>query len=96
LIPTMRRIAVASPNRAMNGCPARLAPSMMAMTAAASSVRTIGFANCSRRRASELLPLGFGSSFGPSRASRRSASTAESPRAGSVARRARSESAGSL
>ena len=59
------RVAVPRERRSPAGC----RPFTMAMTAATSSVNTIGFANCARIRLSALLLFGLGSSFGPSSAS---------------------------
>ena len=54
----MSRIAVASPKRTSDRLARpRLAPSTSAMTAATSSVRTIGFANCARSWSERALAL---------------------------------------
>ena len=69
---------------------------MMAMMAAASSVRTMGFVNCVTSWIHGLLPFGFGSSFAPSFASRLPASSSVRPWAGSVPSRAISASGASV
>ena len=56
----------------------------------------MGFENWARSWSHGLLPLGFGSSFGPSRVSRRAASSSVSPCAGSVPSRASSASGASV
>ncbi len=65
------------------------------MTAATSSVRTMGFANCAKKRLRALGFGGGGSSFLPSLASRAAASPADRPCAGSAVRRASRASIGS-
>ena len=93
---TMMRMAVASPKRTRIGSFTRLAPSTMAMMAATRSVNTMGLANWPTNCKKGLFPLGRGSSFGPSRASRLAASASERPWAGSVPRRARRASGDSV
>ena len=73
----MSRMAVASPKRTSSGSLARgSTPSTSAMTAATSSVSTIGFANCARMPEDALLPFGVAAA----RSARRAASRARRPR----------------
>ena len=84
----MRPIAIASPKRARKlTFDFALAPLIVAITAAASSVRTMGLANCDRMRFSAPSGGAVGSSFAPSRSSRVAASASSRPRTGSAPRR---------
>jgi hypothetical protein len=93
----MSPIAIASPNRMRkDSFDFALAPLMVAMTAATSSVSTMGLANCAMIRFSALGGGADGSSFAPYLVIRSRASESSSPRTGSAVSRRRCSSTGPL